>query len=185
MTERRQAIPKVILYVAASLDGFIADRDGGVGWLDGYDSRNYGHDEFVRRIGTVIMGSRTYEQTLTFGAWPHKGQATYVVTHRQGLPRPDAGITFHGGDLGELVREIKAKGGNDVWLVGGAKLAASFFNAGLIDELMLFVIPVLLGDGMPLFGGLSRREPLSLLNVVSYPDGVAQLHYGGLRRAAG
>jgi dihydrofolate reductase len=172
----------VILYIAASLDGFIADRDGGVGWLDAYQAADYGYEAFLDTVGTVIMGAATYEQVLTFGPWPYAGKATYVFTHRP-LPKADpANIDLYAGTPAILVHLIRSASDRNIWLVGGARLVAAFLNAGLVDEIRLFVIPTLLGAGIPLFRDITAAPGLDLLDSRPYPNGVVELHYA-VRRA--
>jgi dihydrofolate reductase len=169
-------LSKVVLYIACSLDGFIAGKDGDVGWLDEYDGAEYGYQQFYESVEALIMGSRTYEQALSFGEWPYPNKKSYVITGRQLGAKPDPSIEFYSGDLTELVAAIKQTG-RDIWLVGGSQLLASFWNEALIDEIRLFVIPTLLNEGIPLFRGISRQTSLTLVGSESYDNGVVQLHY--------
>jgi dihydrofolate reductase len=170
---------KLVLYIAVSLDGYIATPDGGVGWLDDFniEGEDYGYAEFFERLGTLIMGGKTYRQGLTFGEWPYGSVTTYVVTRQAEIERPDAPIVAYSGDFAELVEQIRREDERDIWLVGGGELNAEFLRAGLIDEYIVSVIPVLLGDGIPLVSGVQRSVDLMLTDSNVYPNGVVQLRY--------
>lgn len=170
---------KLILYIAASLDGYIATRDGGVAWLEAFniEGEDYGYQAFMERLGTLIMGGKTYRQVLTFGEWPYSGVVTYVVTRREATEQAGESIRFYSGDLAELVRHIRDDGDRDIWLVGGGELNAAFLQADLIDEYIVSVMPVLLGDGIPLVRRLDTQTYLELTGSQVYANGVVQLQY--------
>jgi len=168
---------KIIFYIAASLDGCIAKKNGSVDWLKPYENLDYGYKEFYNNIGTLIMGSKTFEKELEFGEWLHGSKKTFVITKRKFDKIPHAGIEFYSGDLKQLVKNIKADSKKDVWLVGGAKPAASFLNEGLVDEIMLFVVPVILKEGIQLFSNIANEPKLKLLESVPYSSGIVKLHY--------
>ena len=155
----------IILYIAMSLDGYIADREGGVDWLTGQEPGQDIPDSYstlLERIDTVLLGWNTYHQL------------SYVFTHRS-LP-PKEGITFSDADPCALVRELKARPGRDIWLCGGAALAQALAAAGLIDRYEITVIPTLLGGGVPLFGALEQEQKLRLLGTDTF-NGMAELIY--------
>lgn len=170
---------KIILYIASSLDGFIAGRNGDISWLDAYqvEGEDYGYSEFLKIIDTIVMGSRTYEQVLSFGSWPYEGFKTYVMTKRQHEPAERAKVEFCSGDLDSFVPRIRRESHKDIWLVGGASLAQSFLKHRFIDEMILSIIPVILGDGISLFGRSQEEYRLELLRSESYDNGIVQLHY--------
>ena len=170
---------KIILYIASSLDGFIAGRNGDISWLDAYqvEGEDYGYSEFLKTIDIIVMGSKTYEQVLNFGSWPYEGFKTYVMTKRQLEPVDKAKVEFYSGDLDSFVPGIKRESHKNIWLVGGASLAQSFLKHSFIDEMILSIIPVILGDGIPLFGRTQKEFRLELLKSGSYNNGVVQLHY--------
>ncbi len=171
----------VVLYLACSLDGFIAAPDGSVAWLDRFSAcgEDYGYAGFLAGVGALVMGSRTYEQVLGFGAWPYAGRPCFIATSRA-LPVPEgADVRFRtGGDPGTLAAEARtAAGDRAVWLVGGAALARSMLDAGVVDALDLALMPVLLGDGIPLFVSGMRPHGLVLRESRTHADGVVQLRY--------
>ncbi len=171
----------IALYLASSLDGFIAAPDGSVGWLETFsgDGEDYGYAGFLAGVGALVMGSRTYEQALGFGEWPYADLPCFVPTSRT-LPVPDgADIRFRSGeDLEALAAEARtAAGDRAVWLVGGTALARSMLDAGLVETLDLALMPVLLGDGIPLFVSGLRQHGLALRESRTHADGVVQLRY--------
>jgi dihydrofolate reductase len=171
----------VVLYLACSLDGFIAAPDGSVGWLEAFsrDGEDYGYAGFLAGVGALVMGSRTYEQVLGFGEWPYADLPCFVATSRTLSAPTRADIRFRSGDdLEALAAEARtAAGDRAVWLVGGAALARSMLDAGLVDTLDLALMPVLLGDGVPLFVSGLQPHGLVLRESRTHADGVVQLRY--------
>ena len=165
---------KVILYIASSLDGFIARSDGSVDWL--FTDGDCGYASFYKSIDTVVMGRKTYEQALTFEDHPFKGKATYVFS-RTKPGATDKHMRYVSGDVGEWVRGRRETPGKETWLVGGGELVQTFLAKNLVDEIMLFVHPILLGSGIPLFLPLPEVTPLRLVRCVPYDNGLVQLHY--------
>jgi dihydrofolate reductase len=172
----------VTLHVVSSLDGFIARNDNSVSWLDTFGEVYEGGvseesaEEVVRAIDCYVLGSRTYEHALQLG-WPYGDTPTVVVTNRE-LPSTRKSVEFYSGDLKRLVDEILAPRYGNIWLVGGAMLCQSFLRLGLVDEIRLSVMPVLLGDGLSLFGNSSTETRWRLKDVVAYKTGVVELLYG-------
>lgn len=170
---------RVVLYIAASLDGFIADHESGVDWLERFAEPadgDYGYTEFYRDIGALAMGRTTYEQVRGFGDWPYSGKSTVVFTHDSSeTDLPD--VSFTAADPAEVVASLRERTDGDLWLVGGGELIASFRERGLIDEVILTVIPVLLGEGVPLFPGTQPEAELQLIDVQRFESGIVQLHY--------
>lgn len=171
-------MPRIIYYAAASLDGYIAAADGGVGWLSPFEERgeDYGYSKFFRSLDALVMGSRTYEQALTFGEWPFENKACHVFSRRPLTPcRPSVVITSR--PPREVAAELKSRKRKRVWLVGGGALAASFRAEGLITEYVISFIPVLLRGGIALFGPSGPMERLRLTGTKTYPNGVIQVRY--------
>jgi dihydrofolate reductase len=169
---------EVVYYVAASLDGFIATPDGGLEWLAEFEASgdDYGYVDFYGSVEAVLLGSRTFQQALTFGAWPYPGKPSWVFSQRK-LVAPGADVTITDLSPLEIVSELDAAGVKRAWLVGGGALAGSFRQAGLITEYVVSVIPVVLGGGVPMLGGSGPVQRLRLVDTKRYPDGVLQLRY--------
>jgi dihydrofolate reductase len=174
---------RVTLHVVSSLDGFIARKDNSVSWLDGNGSVyeagvSISPEEaaaFVKAIDCYVLGSRTYEHALELG-WPYGDTPTVVVTGRE-WPGVRKSVEFYSGDLETLVNEKLAPRFRNIWLVGGAMLCQSFLEHGLVDEIRLTIAPVLLGDGLRLFGGLLTEKRWDLKNVAAYKNGFVDLAY--------
>lgn len=159
---------KVIVYIAVSLDGYIADDAGGVDWLGGTDpdyQGDYGYADFAASVDTVVMGGRTYRQVteeLSPGQWVYEGMTTYVVTHRT-LPDQET-IRFVNGPAVPLVKRLRRQPGGDIWICGGADIVGQLLEADLIDEYRLSIMPLLLGSGLRLF---PKGKPHALRLIAS------------------
>ena len=173
---------RVTLHVVSSLDGFIARKDNSVSWLEANGSVyengvSISQEEaatFVKAIDCYVLGSRTYEHALELG-WPYGDTPTVVVTGRK-LPSTRKNVEFYSGDLKTLLDEKLAPRYRNIWLVGGAMLSQRFLELGLVDEIRLTIAPVLLGDGLRLFGSLAEGR-WDLKNVVAYKNGFVELSY--------
>ena len=170
---------QITLYIATSVDGYVADEDGSVDWLDEFQSEGGeeagGFSEFLEGVDCLVMGATTYEQILGFGEWPYGEKPTYVFTHRDLSPATEA-VEFVDKDIASLSNELKQQH-EEIWLVGGANLAQSFLRKQEIDDLRLFFIPILLEDGIRLFSGNYNRQRLRLLNAESDNSGIVEHHY--------
>lgn len=173
----------VTLHVVSSLDGFIAKKDNTVAWLEtpgnmyeaGVSITDEEAAEFVKAIDCYVLGSRTYEHALELG-WPYGDTPAIVVTNRE-WPQARKSVEFYAGDLATLVEEKLAPRFRNIWLVGGAILCQRFLELGLVDEIRLTVAPVVLGDGLRLFGGSLHEERWNLKNVTAYKNGFVELSY--------
>ena len=169
---------EIVYYVATSLDGFIAAPDGSVAWLQPFEGggEDYGYAEFYASVDALILGSRTYEQALTFGEWPYAGKPCRVLTRRR---RASAGpdVVLTDADPRSTAADLTSSGFRKAWLVGGGALAGSFRRDGLITGYVVSVIPVVLGAGIPLFVAGGPLENLRLVASRAYPSGVVQLTY--------
>lgn len=169
-------------YVAASVDGYIADSSGSLDWLfafDGAEGIAEHYRSFLAGVGAIAMGAATYEFVLgqRQEKWPYEGQPTWVFTHRALPAFPGADIRFTADDVGVVHDEmVRAAGGKNVWVVGGGHLVAQLARRGLVDELLLAVIPVVLGGGVPL---LPARIPgtLALEGITRFGMGALELRY--------
>ncbi|ADV80868.1 dihydrofolate reductase family protein [Terriglobus saanensis] len=168
------------LHVVSSLDGFIAKKDNSVSWMDSSGDvyeRGVTDDgaEVLQSIDCYVLGARTYEHALQLG-WPYGDTPTIVVTHRK-LPSTRKSVEFYSGDLKKLVSEILAPRYKNIWLVGGAILCQSFLRLGLVDEIRWMIAPVILGDGLHLFGDSGMEQKWQLKNVVAYKNNFVKLSY--------
>jgi dihydrofolate reductase len=170
---------RVVYYVACSVDGFIASPDGGVEWLSAVQRQgeDYGYAEFFASVDSMVMGSRTYEQVLGFGNWPYGDTPCWVLSRRS-LKAVGSEVSVTASSPVEVLTNVARRGLRRLWLVGGSHLAGSFMAEGRISECIITVIPVLLGDGMPLFSGQGGQERLDLVGVREFSAGVVSLLYG-------
>jgi dihydrofolate reductase len=172
---------KIIVYIASSIDGYIARSDGSVGWLESehfeLPGEDFGYQEFFRSVDTTLMGNTTYRQIMSFpGAFPYKGKINVVFT-RNKHQKDTHDITFIHRNVIEFTRGLKNKPGKNIWLVGGSQINALLLQSGLLDQIILTIVPVVLGQGVPLFSGLTATEFLQLENQRSYSNGFVQLIY--------
>ena len=167
----------IILYIATSLDGFIARKDGSLDWLPQSTEDDMGYADFYDTIDTVVMGRTTYEQVvgeLSPDVWAYAGKTCYVATSKQMQNTKD--VTFIGGDIAGFISGLKNDPGKDIWLVGGGNLIESFVRSNLIDKYIITVIPTILGGGIPLFQGTHPSVSLSLIGTRTFGD-VVELTY--------
>ncbi len=165
---------RVVLYIAASLDGFIARPDGAVDWL--FTDKDYGYEHFYAGIDTVMMGRKTWEQVLAFGPNPYADRACCVFARRPPA-EPHPGVEFTAEEPARLVARLRERPGAHLWLAGGAELVASFRRADLVDEIVVSVHPLLLGNGIPLFPAGFGEQSLRLRQVREFSSGLVQLRY--------
>ena len=169
------------LYIAASLDNYNARPDGSLDWLTerpNPEQSDFGYQSFYDTIDTIIMGRKTYEEVLSFGVdWPYTGKDTYVVTSDSSFhcPTPDTSVVSH--DVSEHIANLRHGRGQDIWLVGGGGLIETCLNAQLIDELIITLIPVVLGNGIPLFRTGIDESEFRLLTMEAYSGNIVALHY--------
>ena len=178
---------RVTIHMAASLDGFIARRDGRVDWLEtadefvGGDTLEPGFVEaFLKTIDCYVMGSRTYETALSFEAkglgWSYGDKPTFVLTSRE-LPRTRDTVEFYSGDLAQFVNGRLRTTFRSIWFVGGGVVSAECLRLGLADEIRYSIVPILIGDGIPFFAKLDRDIALHLAEVKAYKSGMVELRY--------
>ena len=174
-------------YVAQSLDGYIAEPDGGLDWLTGYPSEGGGpsgatdgaYDRFFAEVGALAMGSGTYEWMLDrVDTWPYEGLPCWVFSSRELPAFAGADLRFANGSVADAHEQLVAAAGErNVWLVGGGRLASQYVEAGLLDELILTVVPVVLGDGLPTFAGRHADPPMRLTGAKPFKNGMTELRY--------
>jgi dihydrofolate reductase len=184
MREKR----KIIVSIATSADGYIARPDGDVEWLNRLPRRaDYGMGRFYKRIDTILFGRKTYDWALDYqkkkglktGVFDTK-VANYVFS-RKPPKRAAPGVEFVSEPVKAFAQRLRGSPGKDIWMMGGGVLIASFLDAGEIDEFDIAVIPVFIGEGIPLVAPRHRDVPLRLLESRKYPDGVVRLRYEVLR----
>jgi dihydrofolate reductase len=164
---------RVLYSLACSLDGYIARPDHSVDWL--LDDQDYGLTEFFASVDTVLIGRKTHDFMVKHGQPTMPGVTNYVFS-RNLSPQPYKGVQWVSGDPASLVNRLKGEKGKDIWLMGGSDLAQAFFNARLVDEVSLAIMPILLGDGIPLFPTMVKTA-LTLTAQKAYASGVVQLTY--------
>ncbi len=178
---------RVTIHMAASLDGFIARKDGSVDWMETSDEFADGDtmdpgfiDAFLKTIDCYVMGSRTYETALRFEAqglgWAYGDKPTFVLTSRQ-LPRIRDTVEFYSGDLAQFVNGRLRPTFRSIWFVGGGAVSGECLRRGLADEVRYSILPILIGDGIPFFDKLDRDVALHLAEVKAYKSGTVALLY--------
>ncbi|HKK08983.1 MAG TPA: dihydrofolate reductase family protein [Gemmatimonadota bacterium] len=178
---------RVTIHMAASLDGFIAREDGSVDWLETGDRFEDGEvpsaehiRAFLATIDCYVMGSGTYETALAFEAkgfgWSYGDKPVFVLTHRD-LPKTRATVELCSGDLSELVNGRLRPAYRNIWFAGGGAVSGECLRLGLADEVRYSIVPVLIGRGIPFFGGLDRDVELHLLEVKAYRNGIVELRH--------
>ena len=171
---------KVSVFIATSLDGFIAREDGGIDWLptDSEDGEDYGYKDFIKAIDAIVMGRNTFELVVTFDEWYYGDLPVFVLTnHGVEIPKKLNETVFQtSGKPNEIVKELGKKGYRNLYIDGG-KTIQGFLNDGLIDNMTITTIPVLIGNGIPLFGSTDHDIDLQLIKNCSYANGIIQHKY--------
>jgi len=171
---------KIKLYIAASLNGKIAEKDGSVDWLyvkEGDEQPDYGYEKFYDSIDTTIQGSSTYKQVESWGIeFPYPDKKNYVITRNKDL-KDNEYVEFVSENHIEFVKNLKSQNGKDIWLIGGGLVNTMLLNAGLIDEIQIFVMPIILSDGIDLFENLPNRTDLKLLSSEAHETGAVEMIY--------
>lgn len=163
---------RIVLYIATSIDGYIATPDGSIEWLNEISNPNksdHGYNALLDSIDTVLMGGRTYHEIIGFGVeWPYKNKKTYVVSRRNSNVTPKENVHFITEDIVAKISTLKNENGKDIWLVGGGELTTMLLNANLIDEMRLCVAPVILGQGIPLFQNKLKESLWTVVDSTAY-----------------
>ncbi|HEU5051703.1 MAG TPA: dihydrofolate reductase family protein [Hanamia sp.] len=170
----------LMIYIAASLDGYIAKPNDDLSFLKlvEKEGEDYGYAEFTKTIDTIILGRKTYDWVIREIGSSHYDNGernVYVITR---TARPGVGkTTFYSGDLTELVQKLKSENGKNIYCDGGAEIINELMRSDLIDEFIISIIPVLVGNGTRLFKDNRPEQNLELVNVKSFDTGLTQLHY--------
>jgi dihydrofolate reductase len=169
---------KVILYIAVSLDGYIAKPNDDLSFLSvvEQEGQDYGYADFVKTVDTVIVGRKTYDKVISMGiALPYPDKDVYIITR---TPRPDIGsVKFYSGDLKSLVERLKSENGKNIFCDGGAEIVNELLRNDLIDEFIISIIPILVGNGTRLFKDGRPEQKLELFSIKQFDTGLTQLHY--------
>jgi dihydrofolate reductase len=175
MTKRRN----VIVHIATSADGYIARPDGDIEWLTNRPAPKgfYGMEAFMKSIDTTIIGRKTYEVSLAMGAKFDSRSRAYVFSRQAPPANAPKGVEFVSEPIGPFIDRLREQPGKDIWLMGGGDIIASFLDERAIDEFVISVVPVFIGDGIPLIARRHRFTPLHLLSTERFEDGLVQLRY--------
>jgi dihydrofolate reductase len=171
---------KIKLYIAISLNGKIAKLDGNVDWLESIpnpEKIDHGYSGFYKSIDTTIQGNKTYKQILSWGIdFPYADKKNYVFTRNKELENTEY-VEFISENHIDLMKQLKKEKGKDIWIVGGGQLNTIFLNENLIDEIQVFVMPIILSDGIELFENLPKETKLKLIESKSYSTGAIEIKY--------
>jgi dihydrofolate reductase len=169
---------KVVLYISMSLDGYIATKDNSLEFLSivEQEGEDYGYIDFVKSVDTVIIGRKTYEKVIAMGyEYPHTDKGVYIITRTE---RPSIGnFKFYTGELHQLINRLKNQSGKNIYCDGGAEIANELIKINSVDEYIISVIPILLGDGIKLFKDGRPEQKLELVSAKQFDKGLTQLHY--------
>jgi len=175
VTKRR----KVIVHIATSADGYIARPDGDLEWLRSRPAPKgfYGMTAFMRSVDTKVLGRKTYEVSLRMGA-RFESKSRHIVFSRHSPPADvPTGVEFVNDAIGPFLSRLREQPGKDIWLMGGGEIIASFLDEQAIDEFVISVAPIFIGEGIPLIAPRHRHAPLELRSIKRFEDGLVQLHY--------
>ena len=164
----------MVLYVASSLDGYIAGPKGEIDWL--FHDQDYGYNEFFATIDTVVMGRKTWELSRSFGPWPYGKAKSYVFSRTMYGESDERSIFVH-EEIGPFIRQLKNQPGRDIWLVGGGQITLEVLKEDLVDEFVISIHPILLGGGIPMFPPGFPRIKLKFAGSQDYGSGLCQLTY--------
>ena len=169
---------KVTYWVASSLDGFIARADGDVSWLEelGIPMEETGYEEFYATVDALVMGRTTYEQICGFGAWPYGDKPCWVCSTGQVLPVDGCNLQEWASPR-DVVEAAKAMKIEHLWLVGGGRLASSFIEQALLTDISVSQMPIILGDGINLFGPMDKPVPITPKGCQHLAAGFIQVEY--------
>lgn len=176
----------IVLYIAISSDGFIADKNGDVGWLDQYNSDEIAHEidnagcgfkDFYNSIDALIIGNNTYKQVLTFGPWAFSGKTSYIFTDEKFSPPSSPDTEYISTGIASFIESINSKKYKRVWLMGGAQLAESFYKLNLIDEIILTILPTTLNEGISLNTAIVAGKDFNLIDTKTFNSGIIQKYF--------
>ena len=171
---------KIKLYIAMSLNGMIAAKDGNIDWLNSIpnpDKTDYGYSEFINSIDTTIMGYNTFRQLIDWGIeWPYPDKKNYVITGKKNVENTSH-VSFISENHTGWISQLKKQEGKDIWLIGGGQVNALLLNAGLIDLIQVFIMPVIIPEGIGLLSLISDPVSLRLTDFKTHSSGAAEITY--------
>jgi len=171
---------KVKLFIASSLDCYIAREDGSIDWL--FTDDDYGYTKFYDSVDTIIVGRKSYDQSLAFEEYPYKGKKVYVFTRKKVRKNNnEQDVEYIDTNIQDFVTSLTQSIGKDIWLIGGGEIVSVLLNAGLVDEIILSIHPIILGTGIPLLRDIQKEVNLKLENSLSFDSGLTQLYYKVLK----
>ena len=175
MTQKR----KIIVHIATSADGFIARPDGNIDWLTRRPAPKgfYGMPAFMRSVDAKLLGRKTFDLSVKMGATFSANDPHYVFSRRPPPASVPAGVEFVTQSIGAFAKRLLAQAGKNIWMMGGGEIIASFLDEDAIDEFIISVVPIFIGEGIPLIAPRHREVPLHLRSVKAFPDGMIQVHY--------
>lgn len=169
------------LYIATTIDGYIANKNGNLDWLHNMPNPqkvDFGYDDFISGIDTLVMGRKTYETILAFDvAWPYNHCKTYVLSHKNDLNLSSPQTQLLNNLDALTIAQLKNDAKKGIWLVGGGQLISRFIELGQIDEMILSIVPKLIGEGIPLFPPTQSEHDFVLTRTESFENGLVNLHY--------
>lgn len=175
--------PKISVFIATSLDGFIAREDGGLDWLDRANEKvpegeDCGYHEFFDSVDVLVMGRKTYEKVLTFGEWPYRKKPVIIMSRKPiKIPIVIKETVSHSSESPKVLTERLLKKGNQRLYIDGGRTVQSFLSDGLVTDLTITIIPIILGSGIPLFSQIKNDIMLKHVGTKSYKFGFNQLSY--------
>ena len=179
MPTKKTKSRKIIVNLATSADGYIARLDDDIEWLTSRPAPKgfYGMGTFTKSIDAKVIGRKTYDISVQLGAHFDTKTPHYVFSRQAPPTVVPAGVEFVTGSIAAFAQRVKSQPGKNIWMMGGGEVIASFLDEGAIDEVIISVVPVFIGEGIPLLARRHRHTPLRLLSAKPFPDGVVQLHY--------
>ena len=180
---------KIKLFIASSLDGYIARSDGALDWLPDFlkPSKNrHGYNELMDAIDTIIMGSKTYHEIIESNFdWPYKTKSTYVISHRNTNLNENDNVNFITENITENIEKLKRESKSDIWLVGGGQVMTLLLNHDLIDEMQICYVPAILGEGISLFPNKPKESKWEIVKTQIYDSGMLKVDYQKINKMVG
>jgi dihydrofolate reductase len=175
MTRQR----KIIVHIATSADGYVARPDGNIDWLTRRPAPKgfYGMPQFMRSVDAKLLGRKTFDLSVEMGANFSADDPHYVFSRRPPPAFVPAGVEFVAQSIGAFAKRLRDQTGKNIWMMGGGEIIASFLDEGAIDEFVINVVPIFIGEGIPLIAPRHLEVPLNLRSAKAFPDGVVQVHY--------